>query len=158
MTHIGAHTSATKFKSLATFKRNAPIKSHTVLYKPAPNNTISPVCAPVCANIACKLVSSKNLAMGELTPSRPLARSSTFIQARPLAPYLVQYMPKSSICLRESEAPLGTRNAATRPSSCVAQSVNTLNSLFLTLSAISTNSRLMRKSGLSEPYRRMVSA
>jgi hypothetical protein len=69
------------------------MKSHTVLYGPAPKNSASPDCAPVALRMAASVASSRNLAMGELIPSRPLARSSTLIQARPLAPYLAQCAP-----------------------------------------------------------------
>ena len=63
----------------------------------------------------------------------------------------------SSICLRVISVPFGTRMTATRPFGLFAGSLNTLNSTSLTISATSTNSSGLRKSGLSEPKRVIAS-
>ena len=81
---------------------------------------------------AVSAASSRNFAIGELMPSRPFARSSTFIQARPFAPYLRGVCAEVVDLLARQLAPPGTRSAATRPSGSFAGSANTLNSTCLT--------------------------
>ena len=58
---------------------------------------------------------------------------------------------------RDSSLPFGTRNAATRPSFEFAGVLNTLKSTSRTASVRSANSSFTRRSGLSEPKRRIAS-
>ena len=63
----------------------------------------------------------------------------------------------SSICLRVISLPFGTRMTVTRPFESLAGPWNTLKSTSFTISATSTISNGLRKSGLSEPKRRIAS-
>ena len=150
-TQRGAQQSLTCPKSSATLIRSAPIASFTTLALSAPKKMISPVSAPSFSSSASTTASGINLRIGDCKPSNPAARSLTLTQANPLAPYIDTYLVYSSIDLRLISTPPGTRRATTRLSASLAGPLKTLKSTSFIKSAMSTSSRSIRRSGLSEP-------
>ncbi|MNH29953.1 hypothetical protein D3C78_1251440 [compost metagenome] len=65
MTHSGFQQFSTRPRSRPTFRRRAPMASHTTFLLSAPKKMMSPSAAPVRARISRTISSERNLATGD---------------------------------------------------------------------------------------------